>query len=253
MFTKAIVRTPARSMIDGITSASLGKPNHSLALEQHAQYIIALESCGLDVIILPALEDFPDSCFVEDVALLSDDCAILTRPGAYSRRDEGKHILATLEEFYPEVEKISSPGTVDAGDIMMVNDHFYIGLSERTNQFGARQMQSILGKHGLTASTVNLKNVLHLKTGVAYLENNNLLACGEFLQKPEFQDFNIIEVPESESYAANSIWINDTVIMPAGFPETRKLIVGAGYEVLELDASEFQKLDGGLSCLSLRF
>jgi len=253
MFTQAIVRTPCQAMIDGITSAGMGRPNYDLALEQHTNYIHALKACELEVTVLPADEEFPDSCFVEDVALLTTDCAVITRPGAFSRRPETKIIRPAIEQFYDDIETITSPGTLDAGDIMMVNDHFYIGLSQRTNQFGANQLKSILVKFGMTSSFVRLNKVLHLKTGVAYLENDNLLACGEFLVHPDLQKFNIIEVPQEESYAANSIWINDTVLMPSGFPKTRALIVAAGYEIIEIECSEFQKLDGGLSCLSLRF
>ena len=253
MFTKAIVRTPAKSMLNGITTVDLGKPDYQLALEQHAKYIKALESCGLEVTVLPALEGFPDSCFVEDVALMTTECAILTRPGALSRRNEITHILEALESNYPTVYTIKSPGTLEAGDIMMVGTDFYIGLSDRTNHSGATQMKAFLDKHGMQTHFIRMSEMLHLKTGLAYLENNNLLAFGEFLSKPEFKQFNILEVSEDESYAANSIWVNDKVLMPAGFPKTIQMVKDAGYEVIEIEASEFQKLDGGLSCLSLRF
>ena len=253
MFTKAIVRTPGSSMIDGISTAGLGRPDHALALKQHAAYIEALKSCGLDVTILPADEAFPDSTFVEDVALLTPACAIITNPGAESRRGETVSIRQVLKDFYADIEEVREPGRVEAGDIMMVGSHFYIGLSERTNPEGAQQVIGFLEKHGMSGSVVTLEEVLHLKTGIAYLENNNLLACGEFLTKPEFQQFNILEIDPSESYAANCIWVNSTVIMPAGYPKARKTIADAGYPIIEVDVSEFKKLDGGLSCLSLRF
>ena len=253
MFTRAIVRTPAKSMLNGITTANLGKPDYTLALEQHAKYIQALEHCGLEVTILPTLEGFPDSCFVEDVALMTSECAILTRPGAETRRNEITHILDSLESHYPTVYTIKSPGTVEAGDIMMAGKDFYIGLSDRTNHSGATQMKAFLEKHGMQAHFIRMSEMLHLKTGLAYLENNNLLAYGEFLNKPEFEKFNILEVSVDEAYAANSIWVNDKVLMPAGFPKTIAMVKQAGYEVIEIDASEFEKLDGGLSCLSLRF
>ena len=253
MFTKAIVRTPAKSMINGITSVDMGKPHYDLALEQHAKYVQALESCGLEVTTLPALEGFPDSCFVEDVALMTSECAILTRPGATSRRNEITHMLEALESNYPTVYTIVPPGTLEAGDIMMVGTDFYIGLSDRTNHSGATQMKGFLDKHGMQAIFIRMSEMLHLKTGIAYLENNILLAFGEFLIKPEFKQFNILAVSEDESYAANSIWVNDKVLMPAGFPKTIQMVKDAGYEVIEIEASEFQKLDGGLSCLSLRF
>ena len=253
MFTKAIVRTPAKSMLNGITTASLGKPDYQLALKQHTNYIKVLESCGLEVTSLAPLEGFPDSCFVEDVALMTSECAILTRPGAQSRRNEITHILDALESNYPTVYTIKQPGTLEAGDIMMVGKDYYIGLSDRTNHSGATQMKLFLEKHGMQAHFIRMSEMLHLKTGIAYLENNNLLAYGEFLTKPEFEKFNILEVSEDEAYAANSIWVNDKVLMPAGYTKTIQMVKNAGYEVLEIEASEFEKIDGGLSCLSLRF
>jgi dimethylargininase len=253
MFTKAIVRKPCKAMVNGLSGANLGRPDYQRALLQHADYIAALKECGLRVTVLPANEDFPDSTFVEDVALLTPRCAILTNPGAPSRRLETRSMLNTLREFYDKVEMIESPGTVEAGDIMMVGDHYYIGLSERTNRVGANQMIAILERYGFRGSMVELSEVLHLKTGLGYLEDNNLLACGEFLEHPEFHQYNLLQVDPDEAYAANSVWINGAVLTPAGFPKTRSLIEKAGYTVREVDVSEFQKLDGGLSCLSLRF
>ena len=253
MFTKAIVRTPSKAMVNGLSSAELGLPDYHNALVQHADYIEALKECGLQVTVLPADENFPDSTFVEDVALMTPPCAILTNPGAPTRTLETRSMLGTIREFYENVEIIKEPGHVEAGDIMMVGDHYYIGLSERTNQAGAGQMIAILESYGLHGSMVELTEVLHLKTGLGYLENGHLLACGEFLTNPEFQQFHLLQVDADEAYAANSVWINDTVLTPAGFPKTRSLIAAAGYKVREVDVSEFQKLDGGLSCLSLRF
>ena len=253
MFTKAIVRTPAPSMVNGLTSAQLGKPDYNLAIKQHAEYIKALESCGLDVICLDADPDFPDSTFVEDVALLTANSAIITNPGALSRRGEVKGMRAILDDYYTQIYAIQSPGTLEAGDVMMVGTHFYIGLSERTNRNGAEQLIANLESYELSGSVVELKDVLHLKTGVAYLEHNNLVACGEFLSHPDFQEFNLIPIDATESYAANCIWVNDTVLVPLGFPKTREAIRSVGYQTVEIDVSEFQKLDGGPSCLSFRF
>jgi dimethylargininase len=253
MFNKAIVRAPARSMTLGLTSARLGIPDYNLALKQHDQYIKALKRCGIEVICLEADENFPDSTFVEDVALLTKHCAIITNPGAPSRRGEIQEMGDLLKNYYSNIYQVSDPGTVEAGDIMMAGDHFYIGLSERTNKEGAMQVIAILEKHDMTGSIIPLSEVLHLKTGLAYLENNNLLACGEFLDKPEFNEYNILEIEEDESYAANCIWVNNTVLIPSGYPKARSVIQEAGYEIIEVDVSEFRKLDGGLSCLSLRF
>ena len=253
MFSHAIVRKPGRSMIKGLTNANLGVPDYYNALAQHEFYVGALKHCGLMVEELEADENFPDSTFVEDVALLTPYCAIITNPGAPSRSGETIEIWKVVQKYYSDIEQIMSPGTVEAGDIMMVGSHFYIGLSERTNLNGATQVIGILNKYGMTGSTVELKKVLHLKTGLAYLENNNLVVSGEFLSNPEFEKFNIIEIPEKESYAANSVWINDSVLIPKGYPTASQKIRDAGYPIIEVDVSEFRKLEGGLSCLSLRF
>ena len=253
MFKRAIVRTPGKSVVNGLTSAELSLPNYENALVQHAEYINALEKCGLAVIVLGCDEEYPDSTFVEDVALLTRDCAIFMRPGALSRREETAEIRNVLSKYYINIEEVREPGTVEAGDIMMVGSHFYIGLSERTNESGAKQVIKYLEKYGMSGSVIKLEKVLHLKTGVAYLEHNNLVVCGEFLTKKEFQKFNILKIDEDESYAANCVSVNDRVLIPKGYPKARETIAGAGYSIIEVDVSEFQKLDGGLSCLSLRF
>jgi len=126
-------------------------------------------------------------------------------------------------------------------------------LSHRTNLQGAEQLIELLVKHGHTGSTVAFKDVLHLKTGLSYLENNMLVICGEFKSDPIFSGFDHIEIPDSESYAANCIWVNDNVLIPAGYPLSKEKISSTGYKVIEVDVSEFKKLDGGLSCLSLRY
>jgi dimethylargininase len=253
MFKNAILRLPAHSIINGLTSVRLGKPDFASALEQHSGYVSTLRSLGLTTLVLPANSLYPDSTFIEDVALCTKTCAVITRPGAESRRGETEGIKMVLSEYYEKIENISLPGTVEAGDIMNTGDHFYIGISRRTNNEGAGQMIKILEKHGMTASKVPLKKMLHLKSGVSYLENNTMLACGEFTDNVDFKKFNLIVVDEDESYAANSLWINGKVIIPEGFPRTREKIEKAGFEPITLDVSEFRKVDGGLSCLSLRF
>ena len=253
MFQKAITRMPSKSIIYGITETNNGAPNYNLAVKQHELYINALQKCNLEVVALEANESFPDWCFVEDVALLTKKCAIITRPGAKSRLHEIDSIEITLKKHFTNIERITESGTIEGGDIMMVGNHYYIGLSKRTNSNGAQQMIKILEKYGFTASTVTLQNVLHLKTGLSYLENNNLLISGEFITKPEFEKLNHLIIPEEAAYSANSLWINNKVIVPKGYSETRKLIEKTGYQTIELDMSEFRKIDGGLSCLSLRF
>jgi len=240
-------------MIHGLSSFSSGRPDFHLALEQHSNYVEALKKCGLDVKVLEADSDFPDSVFVEDVALCTSECAIVTNPGANSRNGEKIKIKPVLELYYTRVESIESPGSVDAGDVMMVGKHFYIGISQRTNTQGANQLTAILERYGMTASMVPLSDMLHLKSGLSYLEQNHLLISGEFIEHPAFESFQKIRVDPGESYAANSLWVNSTVLVPEGYPLTRAKIERAGYPVISLDVSEFRKLDGGLSCLSLRF
>jgi dimethylargininase len=253
MFTQAIVCRPCPAIVNGLTTNILGKPDYQLALQQHIQYVKALRTCGLKVHILEADNNFPDSTFVEDTALITPNCAIITNPGASSRKGETIEIAIQLEKYFTDIETIDPPGTVEAGDIMMVGSHYYIGLSDRTNIEGAEQMINVLEKYELSGSPVNLENVLHLKTGISYLENNTLLAAGEFINKKEFRNFKIIPVDDDEGYAANSIWVNNYVIMPSGYPKTQKAIEEAGYEILAVNTSEFKKIDGGVSCLSLRF
>lgn len=252
-FTRAIVRKPGRSLVDGIGPAGEDKVDYEKALVQHEAYIQALKKAGLEVIELEALEAYPDSCFVEDVALLTDRMAILTNPGAPSRNGEKDHMLPQLEKLFDRVEKISSPGFLDGGDVMMVDDYFYIGLSDRTNKEGASQLLDILDSYGYKGEMVELKEMLHLKTGVNYLDKKNLMISGEFLEDDRFEDFNQLQVPEEEGYAANSLWVNGYVLVPKGYDQVRSMIEAQGYEIIGVDTSEYKKLDGGLSCLSLRF
>ena len=254
MFTNAIVRTPGRSIVEGLSdSKTLGLPNYEQAIIQHQSYIDVLTKCGLDVLVLEPCEEYPDSTFVEDVALITPNCVIITRPGAPSRRGEVHEIEFVLKQKFNNIEAIEAPGTIEGGDIMMVGDHYYIGLSERTNIEGAKQIIQILTKYGMSGSTISLEKVLHLKTGLSYLEENNLVVCGEFIKDSSLEGYNPIEIPEKESYAANCIWVNESVIIPLGYPTTKQIIKNAGYPVIETDVTEFQKLDGGLSCLSLRY
>jgi dimethylargininase len=253
MFKHAIVRQPCPEMVGGLRELDTGAPDHARALAQHADYVCALQECGLEVEVLEADSRFPDSTFVEDPAVVTRSCAIIANPGAPSRNAESLELEPVLARYFDTIERITAPGLLDGGDIMMVEDHFYIGLSARTNQAGADQLMAILTRHGMTGSVVHLEKVLHLKTGVNYLANNILLVSGEFIDREDFAGFDRIVVAEEEAYAANSLWINGTVLVPAGYPRTLDMIREAGFATREVDTSEFRKLDGGLSCLSLRF
>ena len=254
MFQNAIVRNPSSSLLSGLTtSAELGKPNIEKALEQHYRYINALSQCDVEVTVLPELVAFPDSCFVEDVALLTDSMAVLTRPGALSRQGEVAEIESTIACFFKKISRIEAPGCLEAGDVLQVENHFFIGLSARTNEEGAQQLIQILTDHGYTASVIPLKIFLHLKTGISYLGEGYTLVGGELINHPALAQLKQIIVDPYELYAANCIMVNGTVIMSSGYPKTQKTVNALGFPLIELDVSEFRKLDGGLSCLSLRF
>ncbi len=253
MFKNVIVKKPGKSVVDGLTTASLGKPVYETAYQQHASYIEVLKSCGVEAKVLEADEAFPDSCFVEDPAIVTEKVAIITNPGAQTRNGETTSIKAALEEFYTEFAYIKAPGTLEGGDVMRIEDHFYIGLSTRTNREGAEQLIKILEQYGYTGSVVELKEMFHLKTGVNFIGNNTVLVAGEFITHPDFEKFTKIVIDEDEMYAANCIRMNDYVVMPANFPKTKEKLLNAGFQIKENPMSEFQKIDGGLSCLSLRF
>lgn len=255
MFQQAIVRTPSPNLIHGLTSTTeLGRPDYVKALEQHQNYIKALSSCGVEVTVLPATNDFPDSCFVEDPVLLTDKVAILTRPGALSRQGEVDLIEPCIQSFYKgRTYRIEAPGTLEAGDVMQIEDVFYIGISQRTNLEGAQQLTSILAQFGYKCTLIELKKFLHLKTGVSYLGNGHVLVNGELVNHPALMSLKQLIVDNNEAYAANCIRVNNAVIMPQGFHYTTEMVRNSGCDVISVDVSEFRKIDGGLSCLSLRF
>ena len=255
-FTHAIARLPARSFSQGLTSSNEGEPSFAKALDQHAAYCEALRSCGLTVEVLGPSLEYPDSTFVEDTAILAEKVTIITRPGAASRLGEIELIRKTVQSYRAEVMQITAPGSVDGGDVCQADEHFFIGLSARTNVEGARQLSAILRAHGYSSSTVDIRGqsrLLHLKSGIAYLGNRRLVIAPELSAVPEFQAFELIEVPSAELYAANCVHINDHVLIAAGYPQTAKAVDSRGLASLILDVSEFRKMDGGLSCLSLRF
>jgi len=243
----------------------LGAPNYARALEQHAAYCKALEQCGLTLTRLVADERYPDSTFVEDTAVLlrpkqkpacEQGLAILTRPGAPSRAGEVENIAQVLAGFFPELNAIQEPGTLDGGDICEADDHFFIGVSERTNDAGARQLANLLALYGYTSTLVDIRgvqNILHLKSGLAYLGNNRLAAIDSFADHDAFCCYDLVRVKPTERYAANCVRVNDYILVAAGYPKLERDLQNLGYKTLSVEMTEFQKMDGGLSCLSLRF
>lgn len=247
------MRTPGHSIVKGITTSNLGEPDYQKALQQHEKYIAALKNCGLEVTIMAAEEGLPDSTFIEDCAVLTERCAIIAKLGVGSRKGEEVSVEAVLKDIYANIAHIREPGTLEGGDVLRVGDYFYIGITTRTNTVGANQLVRLLEKAGYTGSAISVAKALHLKTGLAYLGHNNMVVAGEFIGNPAFGDFNPIIIDEEESYAANCIWINDYVLVPAGYRKSKDAIAKAGYNVIEIDVSEFRKIDGGISCLSLRY
>ncbi|MFJ7970345.1 dimethylarginine dimethylaminohydrolase family protein [Psychrobacillus sp. NPDC096389] len=252
-FQKVIAKTPGKSYVEGLTTSDLGKPDYEKLLVQHEGYVEALKKCGVEVTLLAASEEFPDSTFVEDAAVLTAEFAVITNPGAESRNGEIVEIESVLKDFYDKFHYIKSPGTLDGGDILQADNKFYIGISERTNEEGARQLKEILESEGFEATIIPLQKFFHLKTGIAYLGNNKMVVAGEFVDHLAFDSYDKIVINDADEYSANCIRVNDYVIIPKGYSETKRKINEAGYETIELDMSEVQKQDGGLSCLSLRF
>ena len=253
MFTHSIVRKPSKNFQDGLTTSNLGKPDYNKAINQHLSYNKALKKCGMEIISLRADERFPDSTFVEDTAIVNKDLAVITNMGAISRRGEEREIKIVFEKYFDKVESILNPGTIEGGDVLKIENEYFIGLSSRTNKEGAKQFEKIVKKYGYSCSLVPLTNLLHLKSGVAYIGDNNLIISGELIGNPIFKDYNLIIVDEDESYATNCIRVNDYVLIAEGFIKLGNSITSLGYKILEVNVSEFRKMDGGLSCLSIRF
>jgi dimethylargininase len=256
LFTHAIVRPPAANFAEGLTSVELGEPDFAKALQQHARYCAALEQCGLNLIHLEADPEYPDSTFVEDTAILTPQTAILARPGAHSREGEVVGSERALRQMYSRFHAITAPGTVDGGDVCAADGRFFIGLSERTNESGARQLAGFLGEEGFTSALVDIRGVegiLHLKSGISYLGERRLVLIDALAADPAFDGYEIVRISAQENYAANFLRINEQVIVSSGYPRFESTVRALGYPVIALDMSEFRKMDGALSCLSLRF
>ena len=262
MFKRALVRPPAASFADGLTTAGLGAPDYQHALEQHVIYCRALENFGLELIRLEADEQYPDSCFVEDAAIIIGQgtgqalSAVITRPGALSRQGEVSSIREELPRLIPSINEIQPPGTIDGGDVCEAGTHFFIGISERTNEDGARQFAAVLARNGFTHSFVDIRGltgVLHLKSWLAYLPPRTLVVTEALANRDEFREYDLIRVDAGEEYAANCIEVNGLVLVSAWYKRFHEKLEQAGYDAIKLDMSEFQKMDGGLSCLSLRW
>lgn len=249
-YQRAITRKPGRSFAQGITTSTLGAPEFDLALAQHAHYVAALKTCGVEVLDLDADEHFPDGCFVEDTALITPEFAVITNPGAASRRSEIASIAAVLEAYRP-LHFLDPNVTLDGGDVMLIEKTFYVGISERTTRAAASALGEIVAPFSYNVVPITVAGVLHLKTGVCYIGDETIVATAQFARFPAFARYRKIETLPAEDYAANCLRINDHLVMAAGFPDLKSKLSALGLPLLEVDMSESRKMDGGLTCSSL--
>jgi len=255
-FTRAIARRPAPTFADGLTSVSLGVPDYDKVLRQHEAYCDALLRTGVEVLLLDPDDRYPDSTFVEDTAIVARGCAIVTRPGAQSRLGEAAEIRAPLSQFFATLDEIVAPGTVDGGDVCEADDRAFIGLSHRTNREGAEQLAAWFGKRSIPATIVDIRDldsILHFKSGWANLGDGTYVVIDELVDRLDVPHESIVRTAPEEAYGANCVRVNDVVLLAAGHPRLQADLVKRGFTPLVLDMSEYQKMDGGLSCLSIRF
>jgi dimethylargininase len=226
--------------------------NIERAKEQHVIYEQALTSIGVSITSLPALPELPDSVFVEDCAVVFDECAILTRPGAESRRPEVASIAISLAPFRT-LHNIVEPAVVDGGDVLCVGKEVYVGLSSRTNQTAVEQMKAVLAPYGYSVTGLSLSGCLHLKTAVTKVKENTLLINPDWVDKSYFKDAEFIEVDPSEPFAANAILIEDKIIYSNSYPKTQKRLEDRGLQLVLVPTEEIAKAEGAVTCCSLIF
>ncbi|WP_353228763.1 arginine deiminase family protein [Novosphingobium sp.] len=253
-FTHAITRRPPTTICDGLRAVDQGNPDFARISAHHGEYIAALQNAGMTVVELPPLEQFPDCCFVEDTALCLPQGAIVLRPGAVTRRGEASAMAPHLAPFFDDIAVISGPGFVEGGDILVTEREILVGRSARTDAAGIAELTQIAkawGHH--VREVITPPGVLHFKTDCSLLDHQTILATPLLNASGCFADYTVIETADGEEACANAIRVNDTVIMPAGFPKTADILAARGYHVVTVNNSECAKIDGGMSCLSLRF
>ena len=253
-FTDFLLRLPGKSVVNGIRKNKNLSPKLDIFLQQHLAYSEALLATGGNVTFLPALEQFPDSVFIEDAALVSGNNAVLLRPGAKSRTGEAVALLPSLVKIFTNVHRIPAHGYIDGGDILLTDTEAFIGLSSRTNEFGYNHAAKVLSELEYAPRKVYTPpKVLHFKSECGILDSETLICTQNLAEIDCFHDYRVLLTPQGEEAAANLIRVNDTVLIGSGHPKTEDLLSKHGYKVKVLDISEAAKLDGGLSCMSLRF
>jgi dimethylargininase len=219
---------------------------------QHRDYQRALAALGCEVQVLPAMPEYPDAVFVEDVAIVLDEIAVMTRPGAESRRGEGATVADVLRK-YRTLRAIEAPGTLDGGDVLRIGKRIYVGESARSNAAGIEQLRALLAEFGYTVQGVPTRDCLHLKSAVTALDDAAVLLQPAWVDRAAFADYRIVEVDPAEEHAANVLRIGAAVISPACFTRTHARIRAAGVEVVAVDVAELQKAEGAVTCCSLVF
>lgn len=253
-FNSAIVRKPSQSVINGLRAYDRGAPDFESVKAEHSAYVTALESVDIEVTVLPALEHYPDSTFVEDPALVFTEGAILLRPGTPSRREESEEIASTLNDLFDTVLRLPQPGHVDGGDVLATPESVMIGLSARTDPAGAVALIECLKSLGYKGKIVHTpKGVLHFKTDCSLLDEETVLVTRRLAQSGIFDGFRKILLPEGEEPAANAVRINDSVLVSSQYPLTTEFLSRNGYSVVPVKTTEIEKIDAGLSCMSLRW
>ena len=252
-FTHAIVREPGRSVVGGIRSTPAA-PSYDGVLKEHRAYVAALRAAGLEVDILPPLEAFPDSVFVEDPALVFPEGAILLRPGVASRLGEAEEMRGALNRHFDRVLELQGEEYADGGDVLVTAGEVFIGLSRRTNRAGAEALAGKLGQLGRKARIAETPAaILHFKTASSLLNEDTVMATRKMAESGIFSGFRVIVVPDGEEGAANFLRVNDVVFVGDRFPRTLDLLRREGFDAKGLPVTEVAKLDAGLSCMSLRW
>jgi len=222
----------------------------SRARDQHAAYERALRDLGCQVIALPEAPDLADAVFVEDMAIVLEELAVMTMPGVASRRPELESVETALRRYRPVV-RVAAPGTLEGGDVLRLGHTIYVGVSSRTNADGVRQLQDLVAPHGYRVESVPVQGCLHLKSAVTELAPDLVLVNPEWVEPGAFGDHRFVAVAPGEPHAANALRIGSGVIFPAAFPETQTRIEQRGIAVLAVDVSEIQKAEGAVTCCSL--
>lgn len=253
-FNRAIVREPGRSVVDGLRPDSSVAVSFKAVARQHRAYVDALRETGLRVDVLPALEAYPDSVFVEDPAIVFPEGAILMRPGAPSRQGEVKEIETALRKHFARVLRLNDDEHVDGGDVLVTPLAVFVGLSARTTRRGAGALRDRLNELGRDTRIVEApKTVLHLKSASALLDDGTIIATRALAATGIFADFEVIECAPGEDAITNLVRINDVLFVDGRFPRTIDMLEKRGYRLKPLAVDEIARLDAGLSCMSLRW